>query len=61
MSDGTIPAISDGRALEDGLEEDCDSETEDEEADGVGGYFEFAGWEDPDVEEEEGEFGGGYC
>lgn len=61
MADGTIPAIGDGRALEDGLEEDCDAEAEDEEADCVGCDGEFAEWEDPHVEEEEGEFGGGYC
>lgn len=61
MADGTIPAIGDGRALEDGLEEDCDSETEDEEAHYVGCYCEFAGWEDPHVEEEEGEFCWCYC
>lgn len=61
MSNTTIPAIGDGRALEDSLEEDCDAEGEDDEADDVGCDDEAAGWEDADVEQEEGEFGGGYC
>lgn len=53
--------MGDGRALEDGLEEDGDSEAEDDEADGVGCDLEFAGLENAYVEEEEREFGRCYC
>lgn len=61
MLDRSIPAICDGGALKDGLEEDCNSQPQDDETDKVGSDSEVAGVENAHVEEEEGQFGRCHC
>lgn len=54
-----VPAISNGRALEDGLEEDGDADCQYESSYEVDEDLEFADAKDAHVEEEKGDFGWG--